>query len=164
MKMKTKVNSKRPKGHAAEVVVFGVVQGVGFRPFVYRLAHEFHYKGWVKNIGFGVEIHVESEEKTDFKEFLKALQEKKPPLSQIEEIIPKTASFRNVKDFGFTTLLSTALIADPATRLSNSFPTTGNKPQWIASKCVKPVTKNTPIPLKEGITPSLSLVQRAVLM
>jgi hydrogenase maturation protein HypF len=80
MKMKTKVNSKRPKGHAAEVVVFGVVQGVGFRPFVYRLAHEFHYKGWVKNIGFGVEIHVESEEKTDFKEFLKLNLRKKQTL------------------------------------------------------------------------------------
>ena len=91
--------TKDQKGLAAEVVVFGVVQGVGFRPFIYRLAHEFHYKGWVKNIGFGVEIHVESKEKADFKDFLKALQEKKPPLSQIEEIIHKTASFQNVKDF-----------------------------------------------------------------
>jgi hydrogenase maturation protein HypF len=97
--MKTENMTKRPKGYAAEVVVFGVVQGVGFRPFIYRLAHEFHYKGWVKNIGFGVEIHVESDEKTNFKDFLKALQEKKPPLSQIEEIIHKTASFQNVKYF-----------------------------------------------------------------
>lgn len=92
-------NRKRPKGYAVEVVVFGVVQGVGFRPFIYRLAHELHYKGWVKNIGFGVEIHVESEEKTDFKDFFKGLQEKKPPLSQIEEISHKPASFQNIKDF-----------------------------------------------------------------
>jgi len=97
--MKTENMTKRSKARAIEVVVFGVVQGVGFRPFIYRLANEFHYKGWVKNIGFGVEIHVESEEKTDFKEFLKALQEKKPSLSQIEEIIHKAASFQNVKDF-----------------------------------------------------------------
>ncbi|HDZ27482.1 MAG TPA: hypothetical protein ENH65_13345, partial [Candidatus Aminicenantes bacterium] len=92
-------NRKRPKGYAAEAVVFGVVQGVGFRPFIYRLAHELHYKGWVKNIGFGVEIHVESEGKTDFKDFFKALQEKKPPLSHIEEISHKSASFQNTKDF-----------------------------------------------------------------
>ncbi len=97
--MKTENMTKRPKGYAAEVVVFGVVQGVGFRPFIYRLAHEFQYKGWVKNIGFGVEIHVESKEKTDFKDFLKALQEKKPPLSQIEEIIHKSALFKGSKDF-----------------------------------------------------------------
>jgi len=91
--------AKDPKGYAAGLVVFGVVQGVGFRPFIYRLAHEYQYKGWVKNIGFGVEIHVESEKKTDFAGFLKDLQEKKPPLSQIEEIIHKSASFQNIKDF-----------------------------------------------------------------
>jgi hydrogenase maturation protein HypF len=90
---------KDQKGYAAEVVVFGVVQGVGFRPFIYRLAHKYQYKGWVKNIGFGVEIHVEFEQKTDFKDFLKDLKEKKPPLSQIEEIMHKPSSFQNIKDF-----------------------------------------------------------------
>jgi len=91
---------KDQKGYASKVVVFGVVQGVGFRPFIYRLANKFHYKGWVKNIGFGVEIHVESEVKTDFKDFLKALQEKKPPLSLIEEITHRPVPpFRNLKDF-----------------------------------------------------------------
>ena len=70
---------------AIQIIVFGVVQGVGFRPFIYRLAHEFQYKGWVKNIGFGVEIRLESKKETDFKDFLKAFQEAKPPLSQIEE-------------------------------------------------------------------------------
>ncbi len=97
--MKTKNMIKRSKGYAADVVVFGVVQGVGFRPFIYRLAHEYQYKGWVKNIGFGVEIRIESEKKTDFEGFLKDLQEKKPPLSQIEETIHKSASFQNIKDF-----------------------------------------------------------------
>ena len=97
--MKTKNKERESKGSAVNAVVFGVVQGVGFRPFIYRLAKKFHYKGWVKNIGFGVEIRLESEKKTDFKDFLKALQETKPPLSQIEETILKPASFSSLKDF-----------------------------------------------------------------
>jgi hydrogenase maturation protein HypF len=36
--------------------VYGQVQGVGFRPFVYRLAHEYGLRGWVKNLGGAVEI------------------------------------------------------------------------------------------------------------
>lgn len=97
--MKNFDKKSRKEGSAIRVVVFGVVQGVGFRPFVYRLAHKLQYKGWVKNIGFGVEFHLEAPEKTDFKDFLKALKEKKPPLSQIEEIRVKPASFRNLQDF-----------------------------------------------------------------
>ncbi len=85
--------------NAVQIVVFGVVQGVGFRPFIYRLAHQFKYAGWVKNIGFGVEIHLESPEKTDFKDFLRVLQEEKPPLSQIEETKLKPAPFLGLKDF-----------------------------------------------------------------
>ena len=87
------------KKNAIQIVVFGVVQGVGFRPFIYRLAHEFQYKGWVKNIGFGVEIRLESKKETDFKDFLKAFQEAKPPLSQIEEIHLEHTSSLNLKDF-----------------------------------------------------------------
>ncbi len=91
--------SHQTKGSAVRIIVSGVVQGVGFRPFVYRLAQRFKYKGWVKNIGFGVELHLESREKTDFKNFLKALQQSKPPFSQIEEIQTRPASRKNLKDF-----------------------------------------------------------------
>ena len=87
------------KKNSVQIVVFGVVQGVGFRPFIYRLARQLNYTGWVKNIGFGVEIHLESREKTNFKDFLRALQEEKPPLSQIEEIKLKPAPFLELKDF-----------------------------------------------------------------
>lgn len=81
------------------MVVFGVVQGVGFRPFIYRLAKKFGYNGWVKNIGFGVEIHLEAKKKTDFKDFIKNLKEKKPPLSQIEDISAEPARFLHLQDF-----------------------------------------------------------------
>jgi hydrogenase maturation protein HypF len=39
--------------------VRGVVQGVGFRPFVYRLARQTELSGWVRNDAAGVLIHVE---------------------------------------------------------------------------------------------------------
>ncbi len=67
------------KSKAIEAVVFGVVQGVGFRPFIYRTARNLKYSGWVKNIGFGVEIHLESETPCDFNNFIKALRHNKPP-------------------------------------------------------------------------------------
>lgn len=92
---------KKPKSkiHALRITVFGVVQGVGFRPFIFRLARRFHCRGWVKNIGYGVEIHIEAEIETDFSGFLKALREEKPPLAMIEEVKARPVSFRGVKDF-----------------------------------------------------------------
>jgi hydrogenase maturation protein HypF len=89
----------RKKGSAVDIVVFGVVQGVGFRPFIYRLAHDLGYKGWVKNIGFGVEIHLEDRKPTDFQDFLQALRKNSPPLAQIEETTVNPASFMDLKDF-----------------------------------------------------------------
>jgi hydrogenase maturation protein HypF len=97
--MKKRNKDNRIKSSAIRVVVSGVVQGVGFRPFIYRLANRFRYEGWVKNIGFGVEIHLESSEKTDFRGFLEALAQTPPPLSQIEEVIIKPAAPLNLKDF-----------------------------------------------------------------
>ena len=44
------------------ITVRGVVQGVGFRPFIYRLAHEHKLAGWVRNTSGSVEIEVEGEE------------------------------------------------------------------------------------------------------
>jgi hydrogenase maturation protein HypF len=44
---------------ARRVQIRGVVQGVGFRPFVYRLAHVTGVTGWVQNGENGVEIHAE---------------------------------------------------------------------------------------------------------
>ena len=90
---------KKGKESAVEIVVFGVVQGVGFRPFIYRVARDLHYKGWVKNIGFGVEIHIEKDEPSDFQDFLSALQDNAPPLSQIKEIKVKPASYLGLKRF-----------------------------------------------------------------
>jgi hydrogenase maturation protein HypF len=89
----------KTEGAAVEIVVFGVVQGVGFRPFIYRLAHELDYKGWVKNIGHGVGIHLEKDEAADFEDFLEALKNQGPPLAQIDEIAVKPAAYLGLSRF-----------------------------------------------------------------
>ena len=65
--------------------VGGVVQGVGFRPFIYRLAHEHHLKGWVRNTSGNVEIEVDGDEDR-VKTFLVDLEAKAPPLARIGSI------------------------------------------------------------------------------
>jgi len=70
-----------------KIKVTGIVQGVGFRPFIYRIAVKNGLNGYVRNRGdAGVEILVEGREH-DIKNFLRDLHEKKPPLAQIYEAI-----------------------------------------------------------------------------
>lgn len=66
----------------AKIIVRGAVQGVGFRPFVYRLAKELSINGWVNNDSIGVFIEVESDKPT-IEKFLTLLHAEKPPLSSI---------------------------------------------------------------------------------
>ncbi len=87
------------KTQAVDVVVFGVVQGVGFRPFVYRTAQSLNYTGWVKNIGSGVEIHLESTSPSDFQDFLTALEFDLPPLSSIEHSRVQPGEHQSCTDF-----------------------------------------------------------------
>ncbi len=72
---------------ALRIRVSGVVQGVGFRPFVYRVAVEAGVAGYVKNLGgSGVEIHVEGDaSKTE--KFLKLFYKLKPEHARIDEFI-----------------------------------------------------------------------------
>jgi hydrogenase maturation protein HypF len=84
---------------AVEAEVFGVVQGVGFRPFVFRLAERFGYRGWVRNVGRGVEIHLESPGLTDASGFFAALESEKPPLARIERLSIRPARRRGCRRF-----------------------------------------------------------------
>jgi len=71
-------------GHRRVRIVFhGIVQGVGFRPFVYRLANELHIAGWVSNSPSGVIIEAEADDAT-LNTFLTRLQAEKPPHSFIQ--------------------------------------------------------------------------------
>jgi len=68
-----------------KIIIKGIVQGVGFRPFVYRLADELKLKGEVLNSSLGVEITINSN-KPQLEIFLEKLQKELPPLSQIDSI------------------------------------------------------------------------------
>ncbi len=63
-----------------KVEIEGNVQGVGFRPFVYRIAKSLNLKGFIKNTTRGILIEVEGERK-NLENFLKNLKEQKPPLA-----------------------------------------------------------------------------------
>ncbi|MEZ4585672.1 MAG: carbamoyltransferase HypF [Gemmatimonadales bacterium] len=70
---------------AARVRVTGLVQGVGFRPFVHRLALRHHLGGWVRNASGEVQIEIEGIE-LDLTTFLEELRADAPPLARIEEV------------------------------------------------------------------------------
>ena len=70
---------------AVKIKVGGVVQGVGFRPFVYRIAHEHGVTGWVRNTSGNVEIEVEGTGR-EVDKFVVALKAEAPPLARIDHI------------------------------------------------------------------------------
>ena len=77
------------------VHITGIVQGVGFRPFVYNLAARHNLKGWVKNTSAGVDIEVEGDDAA-LDLFLQQLRDEAPPLSRIDDF---SASFQPANGF-----------------------------------------------------------------
>lgn len=67
------------------VEVNGIVQGVGFRPFVYALAEQLHLTGWVRNTSSGVEIELNGPPEA-LQAFLEALRSSPPPLARLDHI------------------------------------------------------------------------------
>jgi len=70
---------------AKHIRVTGIVQGVGFRPFVYGLAARLNLRGWVCNTSAGVEIEVQGQ-KSQIESFIHSLEHEAPPLSKIDSI------------------------------------------------------------------------------
>ena len=69
-----------------KINVSGIVQGVGFRPFIYRIAVRNSLAGYVRNRGdAGVEILLEGNEQ-DVERFMRDLTKEKPPLAQIDQV------------------------------------------------------------------------------
>ena len=76
----------------------GIVQGVGFRPFIYNLALTYHLTGWVCNSASGVDIEISGDPDT-LDRFGSAIPEKAPPLAQIDSIEIEERPFQDFTDF-----------------------------------------------------------------
>lgn len=84
------------KTEALNIYFNGIVQGVGFRPFVYNLAAELGIKGWVNNSSHGVTIHAEGGNSDLF--YYRLLNEA-PPLAKILTARSVPAEFQNYESF-----------------------------------------------------------------
>lgn len=89
----------------ARILVQGIVQGVGFRPTVYRLARRLHLTGYVRNLGNIVEIVLEGD-KNKIKQFSKDIQSKKPPISKISSL--KLEWIENKEEYSDFTILESS--------------------------------------------------------
>jgi hydrogenase maturation protein HypF len=80
------------------IKVFGIVQGVGFRPYVYNLAISLGLKGWVNNNSEGVYINLEGS-KEHIKAFINELKTSPPPLARIEAIEESSCEAEGFESF-----------------------------------------------------------------
>ncbi len=82
--------------NALKILTQGIVQGVGFRPYVYRLAVELNLKGYVRNLGNVVEIIIEGK---NTKEFIERLPNELPPIAKINSMNVESIDVKNYTDF-----------------------------------------------------------------
>ncbi|WP_299644917.1 carbamoyltransferase HypF [uncultured Chloroflexus sp.] len=80
------------------ISVRGIVQGVGFRPFVFGLAERWGLAGFVRNDSAGVTIEIEGEEGL-LHEFVMALQREAPPLARIEQVSVEPLALLGEREF-----------------------------------------------------------------
>jgi len=112
-----------------QIIVKGLVQGVGFRPFVYRLATKFSLTGWVQNTNENVRILV-SGEPSDIRHFLISLKEEAPLASMIEDIIAKETE---PEVFTAFTIIHSHDVSDEITEISPDIA--------VCSECMEDIEK-----------------------
>ena len=103
---------------ACSIRVRGVVQGVGFRPFVYRLARENTLAGWVLNGAEGVEIYLEGAE-PGLQAFVHDLKMQPPPAANIADIEVHPAAPVGLNEF---TIRESQRRDRPTVRISPDLP------------------------------------------
>lgn len=103
---------------ACSIRVRGIVQGVGFRPFVYRLAQDNTLAGWVLNGEQGVEIFLEGPEQR-LAAFVRDLRLKPPPAASIAEIEVEPAQPQGLDKF---TIRESRRLDRPTVRISADLP------------------------------------------
>jgi hydrogenase maturation protein HypF len=83
---------------ALDIHVAGIVQGVGFRPFIYRLAQQWGLAGWVLNASDGVHIHIEGEDRA-LEGFSRSLPQLAPPAARISSLSASSATLADLQGF-----------------------------------------------------------------
>jgi hydrogenase maturation protein HypF len=92
----------------ASIHITGIVQGVGFRPFVYALATRLNLKGWVRNTSAGVDIEVDGDS-TILESFLALLRSETPPLARMDSF---EVTYHSPGGFTEFTIVHSATIPD----------------------------------------------------
>jgi hydrogenase maturation protein HypF len=110
---------------ACSIRVRGVVQGVGFRPFVYRLAQANTLAGWVLNAEEGVEIHLEGEAQ-GLDAFVRSLKTQPPPAAHISQIEVTPAQPVGLREF---TIRESQRRQQPTVQISPDLP--------VCDECLK---------------------------
>lgn len=118
------------KYKSLQAIVTGLVQGVGFRPFVYRIATEADLKGWVQNTNENVRIHITGTI-TDIDKFLIALKDQAPPASQIEQISVIDLPATEYPDFR---ILDSHNVSDEITEISPDIA--------VCNDCLEDITRS----------------------
>jgi hydrogenase maturation protein HypF len=103
---------------ACSICVRGVVQGVGFRPFVYRLARANTLAGWVLNGEQGVEIYLEGADQS-LQAFVHGLRTQPPPAASISELSVRPVTPLGVNEF---TIRESQHLHRPTARISPDLP------------------------------------------
>ena len=81
------------------LVVVGIVQGVGFRPYIHRLVTEFNLKGWIRNESYGVELELEGTSQA-IEGFVARLKAQPPRLAVIEALrVESCGALKNYAGF-----------------------------------------------------------------
>ncbi len=89
---------RAPARERREISVRGIVQGVGFRPFIYALAQRHGLAGLVRNDAEGVHIEAEGAQE-ELERFLREVKEKAPPLALVEAVAWRPLAVREETEF-----------------------------------------------------------------
>lgn len=107
------------------IKIKGIVQGVGFRPYIYRLAENLNLKGWIRNDSEGVTIEIEGQQEP-LKKFVYTIKATPPPLSKITSI---TSAEKNIENYSAFIIENSKALQDKITLLSPDLA--------VCSDCIK---------------------------
>lgn len=94
--------------------VKGLVQGVGFRPFIYRLAHYHHLNGWVENRNDGVQIKITASEQ-QLQQFIRGIREQAPLAANVHSVDYTTTGTEHFTAF---TIVKSTNVSQEVTEIS----------------------------------------------